>query len=666
MPARWTRLVLRYRLPVLVAWAAALVAGTVASTRLTPLLSNSFDVPGTGSDRARRLLASDFGERPDGTFTVVFPVRHPTDRALQRRLRERVAAAATAIPGARLGLVRTAGGVVFVDVATRFDLQQAKLHTDALRRALAGEPRALVTGQPAVQRDVDPVFAGDLRRGEAIAVPLTLLVLVAVFGLSWAILVPFAFAACTIAASIGVVFLIAHELSMVTYVRNLVELVGLGLAVDYSLLVVHRFREELARGGSTTDAIERTMASAGRAVAFSGLAVAVGLGLLLLVPVPFIRSMGVGGLLVPLASIAGALTLQPVLLSLLGPHVGRRRERGLWGRLAATVTGRPVTFGAAGILLLVALAAPALHLRVTPGSLTGIPSSAESVRGYELLRGALGGGIVTPTHVVIAPAAPGAAHRLVTELLHDRETLLVASGRRPPFVGGDAQQVVVANRHEWGDAVTRAYVRRIRDVLVPRARFPAATRVVAGGAPAQGLDFLDRTYGAFPWVVVAALALTYLVLLRAFRSVLLPLKAVVLNVLSVAAAYGVLATVFGHPIEAWIPVFLFGTLFGLSMDYEVFMVSRIREAHDAGETDADAVALGLERTGRIVTAAAAIMIASFLGFAAGRIEGLREFGVGLAVAVALDATVVRALLVPSLMTLLGRWNWWLPSRGAEG
>jgi RND superfamily putative drug exporter len=207
------------------------------------------------------------------------------------------------------------------------------------------------------------------------------------------------------------------------------------------------------------------------------------------------------------------------------------------------------------------------------------------------------------------------------------------------------------------------FVRGLRRDTIPRARFPQGTSVYAGGAPPQGVDFVDRTYGAFPWLVASVVLLTYAVLLRAFRSFVLPLKAVLLNLLSVAATYGVLAAVFDRPIEAWIPLFLFATLFGLSMDYEVFMVSRMREAHDAGLSNAEAVAYGLERTGRIVTAAAAIMIAAFSGFAVGRIEGLRQFGFGLAVAVAIDATLVRALLVPSAMAVLGRWNWWLPGEG---
>ncbi|HEX7626292.1 MAG TPA: MMPL family transporter [Gaiellaceae bacterium] len=658
MLERWAHLVMRFRALVLLVWLAVLVAGVLASMHLTPLLANSFSVPGTDSERARQILQQQFGERPDGTFTVVFRTHD------KRGLAARIARAARAVPTGRPGLLHTESGLIFADVSTSFDLQHAKRYTAALRHALRGSPPALVTGQPAVQADVDPVFASDLRRGEAIAVPLTLLVLLAVFGLSLAVAIPFLVAACTIAATLGLVYLIAHEVSMVAYVQNLVELIGLGLAVDYSLLVVHRYREEIARGGTPEDAVARTIATAGRAVAFSGSAVAVGLGLLLVVPVPFIRSMGIGGLLIPLVSVAAGLTLQPALLSLLGSRIGARRTDGaFWGRLSRAIMHRPWRFLAAGTAVLVALAVPAVTLRLTPGSLTGIPSSAESVRGYDALRDALGGGLVTPTHVVIVDGGAAATKRLANELFHDPEVLVVASGKRPPYVagGGRYRQVIVANRHEWGDAATRRFVDHLRTQLIPQARFPRDAHVYAGGAPPQGVDFVSRTYGALPLLIVFVLAFTYLVLLRAFRSAVLPLKALVLNALSVSATYGVLSLVFNHPIEAWIPVFLFATLFGLSMDYEVFMVSRMREAHDAGETDRDAVAHGLEQTGRIVTAAAAIMVAAFSGFVVGRIEGLREFGVGLAVAVTLDATIVRALLVPSVMAVLGRWNWWLPT-----
>ena len=648
---------MRFRVLVVLAWLAVLAAGIVASTRLSPLLANSFSVPGTDSERARQILQTHFGERPDGTFTVVFKTHS------KRGLAARVARAARVVPTGSPGSLQTEGGIVFADVRTTLDLQHAKRYTGALRRALRGSPQALVTGQPAVQADLDPIFRADLHRGEAIAVPLTLLVLLFVFGLSLAVAIPFAVAGCTIAGTLGVLYLIAHEVSMVAYVRNLVELIGLGLAVDYSLLVVHRYREELRRGLDPDDAVVQTIATAGRAVAFSGGAVAIGLGLLLVVPVPFIRSMGIGGLLIPIVSVVAAFTLQPALLSLLGARLaGRARGGAFWGPYARAVMRRPRTFLAAGSLVMIGLALPAATLTLTPGSLTGIPSSTESVRGYDALRNALGGGLVTPTHVVIVNGGAAATERLVSGLAHDPETLVVARGKHPPYVadGGRYRQVIVANRHEWGSATTRRYVERLRDTLIPAARFPAGAQVYAGGAPPQGVDFVSRTYDAVPWLVLCVLLFTYLVLLRAFRSALIPLKALVLNALSVAATYGVLAVVFNHPIEAWIPVFLFAALFGLSMDYEVGMVSRIREAHDAGEDDIAAVSHGLQQTGGIITAAAAIMVAAFMGFVVGRIEGLREFGLGLAVAVTLDATIVRAILVPSAMAVLGRWNWWLP------
>jgi uncharacterized membrane protein YdfJ with MMPL/SSD domain len=668
VPERWTAVVLRFRLAVIAAWVAVLAGGVVATARLPPLLSNSFTVPGTDSDRARLLLERRFGERPDGTFVVVFRGRHANAAALRRR----VARAARAVPTAHVAVLRTDGGVVWAEVATTLDLAHAKAYTPALRRALAGSPHALVTGQPAIQHDLDPIFASDLRRGEAVALPVAFAVLVAVLGWSLAIAVPFVFATCTISATLLAVYALAHALSMVSYVTNLVELIGLGLAIDYSLLVVHRFREELARGGAVDDAVARTMASAGRAVVFSGVTVAIGLGLLLFMPVPFIRSMGVAGFLIPLASVAAAVTLQPVLLSLLGRRAGRPRtlDGGFWTRLAGAIMRRPLTFLAAGATLLLAAAAPVAWLHLSPGSLASLPQSTESARGLSLLRTHVGNGVVTPTQVVVsrAHAARPAIARLADELFHDPEVYAVASGRHPPFVdrGGTTARIVVVGRHEYGDPRSQRLVRRLRAKLAPAARFPPGANPVAGGPPPQGVDFLDRSYAAFPWIVAAAVVLTYLLLLRAFRSLLLPLKAVILNALSVAAVYGILVVVFGgDPVDGWIPIFLFATLFGLSMDYEVFLVTRMREAWDETHDNRVAVARGLERTGRVVTAAAAIMIVAFGGFVVGRVPGLQQFGVGLALGVLLDATIVRALLVPSLMAVFGRWNWWLPVRIAR-
>jgi RND superfamily putative drug exporter len=693
VPERWTRAVLRFRAPILLAWLAVLVVGVLAAIALPKHLSNTFTVPGTESDSARQILQHHFGERPDGIFTVVFQAHRADLAGAQRRLD----AAAKLVPGAHATRLRADGGLLYGEIDSTLDLQHSKGYTTPVRRALAGEPRAYVTGQPAIQHDLEPVLSHDLLRGEAIALPIALAVLFAVLGLSLAVLVPFAFAACTITATLAVVFALAHAFTMVSYVSNLVELVGLGLAIDYSLLVVYRFREEL--DDDVDAAIVRTMATAGRSVLFSGATVAIGLGLLLFVPVPFVRSLGVGGFLVPLLSMAAAMTLQPALLSVLGDRGMRRIEllpaardldRGFWSRLARAIMRRPVRFLAVGAAILIAAAVPAAWLKVTPGSISALPAGNDSVRGVELLRDRVGAGALTPTEIVVdtgqgggvrTPELKRALARLTNATFHDREAYITASGPRAPYVDATSRytRVYVVGRHEYGAEQSQQLVRRIRNDHVPAARFPAGMHVFVGGAPAQGVDYLSRSYAWFPWLVAAALVLTYLVLLRAFRSVLLPLKAVLLNVLSVAAVYGLLVVIFRwgigadllglykvDQIEGWIPIFLFAMLFGLSMDYEVFLVTRMREAWDRTHDNARAVAEGLERTGRIVTAAALIMVAAFSGFVAGRVAGLQEFGAGLALAILIDATLVRMILVPSLMAIFGRWNWWLPRRGGRG
>jgi len=694
VPERWTRAVLRRRAPILVCWIAVVAVGAFGAMRLTGLLATTFAVPGTDSERARTILAKDFRERTDGVFTVVFATRG--DR---RQIRARLAAAAGVVPTGHVEQLLSAGGVTWAEIQTTLDLQHAKKYTPTVRRALAGDPRAYVSGQPAIQHDLDPILSSDLKRGETIALPIALAVLIAVLGISFAVLVPFALAAATIALTLAIVYGIAHEVLMVSYVTNLVALVGVGLAVDYSLLVVSRFREELARTDAIDDAIVRTMETAGRSAIVSGASVAVGLAVLVAMPVPFIRSLGIGGLLVPLSAIAATATLQPVLLSFLGRRGARYRtlglplpvlpgrtdiDTGLWARLARSIMRRPKTVLAVSAAVLVAAAIPAVFLRVTPGSLEALPRSPESVHALTILRGAVGAGAISPTEIVVDSGRPGGARseavhsavvRLAHRLLDDPEVYVVAIGRQAPYIStsGRYARLIATGRHEYGDPPERALVHRIRDTLVPAAHFPAGARAYVGGGPAQGVDYLSRAYGLFPWLVVGVLALTYLILLRGFRSIVLPLKAVALNLLSVAAVYGLLVVVFRWgvgadlfglyrvpAVEGWIPIFLFAMLFGLSMDYEVFLVTRMRESWDHVADNTRAVAHGLERTGRVVTAAAIIMVAAFSGFVAGHVAGLQEFGAGLALAVLLDATVVRALLVPSLMAVFGRWNWWVP------
>jgi len=689
--------VLRHRRAVLVAWVAVFLAGGLASARLSPLLSNTFRVPGTDSERVRAALQERFGDRPDGSFTVVFELSHPSTAADVARLQRVVDRAAGAVEGGRPTALLTAGrNVVFGDVVSTLSVADAKGYTEPLLRALGRPPgveHAYVTGAGPIQHDLDPIFSGDLKKGEGIAIPIALVILVAVFGISLAVTIPFVFAACTITGSLGILYGVAHLAETPTYTTNLIQLIGLGIAVDYSLLVVYRFREELARGLDRDDAVVRTMQTAGRAVIFSGAAVALGLALLLAMPLPFMRMMGVAGFLIPCVSILAAATLQPALLSFYGRRgTARRRilpgepldpERGGWARLARSIMARPAAYLAAGTALLVAAAVPAFFLELTPGSTFGIPRSPQAIRGFDLLRDAVGPGAVAPAQVlvhtregsVLEPRVQAAVGRLVASARRDPEVAAVYSGRAGRYVDPSRryEQVILAGRHDYGFPEAQSFVRRLRHELIPAAGFPREADVRVGGAPAQGVDFLHEAYTYFPPLIAAVLLLTYLLLLRAFRSLLLPLKAILLNLLSVGAAYGMLVVVFKWgagrelfglyqfgQVEGWIPIFLFAMLFGLSMDYEVFLVTRMRETWDGGADNVTAVAHGLERTGRIITAAAVIMCAAFSGFVAGRIVGLQQFGLGLAVAVFVDATVVRSLLVPSLMAIFGRWNWWLP------
>ncbi len=383
---RLTRLMIRHRWAVLAVWLVVLLGGGYASTKLSGLLANTFTVPGTDSERVRTVLSRDFGDRSDGSFTVVFQLEDRTagDPRVGEALQTRLDRAAHVVPTGHATELRVGGPhLVYGDVTSTLTLSDAKGYADDLLKAV-GTPEgahAYVTGAAAIQAGLDPIFNSDLARGESIALPIALLVLLAVFGLSWAITMPFLFAGSTIMGTLGIVYLLAHELTMATYVTNLVQLIGLGIAIDYSLLIVYRFREELERPGSVDDAIVRTMATAGRAVIFSGATVAIGLALLIAMPIPFMRSMGIGGFLIPLVSIAAAATLQPALLSIYGRRGTKRvhvaefmrtrlhiplpsfpgttdPEKGFWVRLAHSIMRRPVLYLVAGSALLLSLAVP--------------------------------------------------------------------------------------------------------------------------------------------------------------------------------------------------------------------------------------------------------------------------------------------------------------------
>ena len=705
---RLTGFVIAHRKRIVACWLVLFALGGYAAANLGGLLSNRFSVPGSESERGLNLIKDRMGDRSDGAFTLVATgVDSPADRATVQAAARR---GARAVKGGKAGpLLPAARGIVYAQIATPLENQDATKATPQVRAAIGRTPgvTTYLSGFPAINHDTQKIFNEDLGRGEIIGVPIAILVMVLMFGTLGGIFVPVAFAAMTIPTTLGLVWVVAHAMDMAIYVTNIVALIGLAIAIDYSMLVVFRYREELARTPDPHAALRTTMATAGRATLFSGMTVAIGLALLVLMPLPFIRSMGVGGLLVPLVSIAASATLLPAMLAMMGRGVNRLRiiparwlERraaadasGFWHRLATAIMRRPVAFFAAAAAVMLVFALPAFGLRVTGGDNRGTPLTTEATRGLHVLETTLGAGALAPHQIVVDtrvaggvqdPRVRAAEARLVAQLRRDpaiQPPTIAAPALVSPAIAREASlvdragrvlQVRAAGRTDSGTQQAMDLVRRIRDRYIPASGFPSRADVLVTGAPAFGVDFIAKAYGVFPWLVLAVLVVTYLVLLRAFRSVVLPAKAVVMNLLSVGATYGVLVVAFQHgwgrgvgfdhtpQIDGWIPIFLFALLFGLSMDYEVFLLSRIREEWDRRHDNEQAVAYGLEHTGRIITAAATIMIAAFAGFVFGSFPALKEFGLGLSAAILLDATVVRAVLVPATMKLLGRWNWYLP------
>ncbi len=697
MLARWTRVVIRYRALVFFSWLGILGLGILAGAHLNAHLTTSLNVPGSKSAQADQILETAFHENVEGSFTILYKFKNATPAQIER-FKSEIAAAVTEIPTARVAQVKALGGVLFASVSTSFDLNSGAQYTAKLRAALQknGLPNALVSGPPAIKSDVTPILGSDLRRGEIVALGLALVLLLLFLGLSWSIFIPFLFGAGAISLAIGLVYLLAQKFLMVVYVPNIVELIGLGLAIDYSLLMLHRLRRETRDNDvDFSKAIIRTMETAGRTVVISGASVAIGLATLLLIPVPFVRSLGLAGILIPLVSMAAALTLQPALFSILGDS-GIRSHRfhglikntegsdGFFGRVAHAVIKRPKSTFISALLVLLIGASGILSLRVTPSSLTAIPASLESAKALSIITGKAGAGSITPSQLIIDLGTAGSAESVavqtkVTDLsksiLKDPEVFVVATDKSEPFVDATGRfvRLYIFGRHTLGTPETNRLVTTLRTKFLNPSHFPEGTKFYLAGAPAQGIDLVSQILHSAPWIALLILFLTYVILLRGFRSIILPLKAILLDLFSIAVAFGSTALVFRFGwgksllglyqldrIEIWVLVFLFAVLFGLSMDYEVFIVSRMREAKDAGKSNEDAITEGLSQTGGVVTAAAVILVGALSGFIWGHFAGLQELGVGLAIGILVDATIIRALLLPSTMVLLGRWNWWLP------
>ncbi|HKO83468.1 MAG TPA: MMPL family transporter, partial [Actinomycetota bacterium] len=529
-------------------------------------------------------------------------------------------------------------------------------------------PRVLVGGDEIAREEFQDQAQEDLERGETLALPVMLVLLLLVFRGFVAAVTPLLVAVVAVAGALLILLGVSHVADISAYSVNVITMLGLGLAVDYSLLVISRFREERAAGLELPEAIERTLATAGRTVAFSGLTVAAALCGLLAFAEPFLRSLAWGGIGVVLVAMVAAVTLVPALLGLWGrrirPGPAPATDRGVFYRLSRVVQRAAPVIVVAVAALLVLLAVPFRHARLENSGLESLPRSSASRQLFDTVDARFAGGGTDPI-VVVVESVPGSP--LVADYLH-RVGQLPGVARVEPRQGTPPQLTVldvVPQGTSEGPVATRL-VQRIRALERPVA-------VGVTGPAAFLVDYRDSLTSRLPYALGLIGLATFALLFLMTGSVVVPVKAIVMNMLSLGASFGALVWVFqeGHlsgvlgfdppgMVDITVPVLIFVFAFGLSMDYEVFLLSRIKEAWDETGDNDRAVALGLQRTGRIVTSAAALIVIVFLGFAAGELLTIKEVGLGMAIAVVLDATVVRMLLVPATMKLMGRWNWWAP------
>ena len=563
----------------------------------------------------------------------------------------------------------------------------------AVVKRLDADPRfaVTITGDRTINHDFADLSQHDLKTGELqFGLPAALIVLVLVFGAVVAGLMPVLMAIAAIIVGLGLVAVVAQAWELSIFVVNMLTGMGLALGIDYSLFVISRYREERNVGREQFDAIGRAGATASRAVFFSGSAFVVAMFGMLIVPNTVMRSLAAGAILVGIVSVAAALTLLPALLGLLGdrvnalrvPIIGRASvdradpEGRIWRAIVTRVLRRPGLSLAIAVAALVALASPVLGLNIGTAGVTTLPDRFISKGGFEELQRDFPRLRIYPVRVVIANDASSPRVQQSIQQLRHR----IAGDHRftsssvVRSANGNAALVLAPLRSDPATPPAVSAVRNLRDQVIPAVFANTGAQVYVGGNTSEQIDYLDSVTNPTPIVFAFVLGLTFILLTVVFRSIVIALTAVVLNLLSVGAAYGLLVLVFQRgfatgllgfehspTIEAWVPLFLFSVLFGLSMDYQVFLLSRIRERYDERGDTADAVQHGVASTARIITGAALIIVVVFLGFAMGDLVMFQQMGFGVAVALLLDATVIRSVVLPSAMKLLGRWNWYLPT-----
>ena len=751
MFGRWGRFV--YRRRRWVATLAILVAGIsfgFAGRASSVLSTGGWYDPSAESQQVATRLATDFGQG-GSTLAVLFQDAGRTD-ATSPAFQAEVAGALTAVTAdvrvsSVIGYAQTGssrfisrtGDATWVLLSLNLNQDQAIKAVDGIRSEISAPSGMSVslTGSAALSEAMSAQTERDLARAETVSLPIALVILLLVFGSLVAAGLPLFVAGLTIPTSLAIVWILAQRITMSVFVTSVVTMLGLALAIDYSLFMVSRFREELACGATVEEAIERTVATSGKAVAFSGTAVAIGLSGLLLFRAPTLSSMGIGGALIALCSVAYALTFLPAALAILGPRVERLRlhnpfrrstalapaeasgatdpptttapARGRWERLAAAVMARPVAVLAPILVLLLALGLPFLGANQGVPGANVLPTGLEARAAWDTIETQFPAGETSPIDLLVTVQGdPLSSQNVAALTAYSAQLASVAGVSRVdgPFSLADktrhplptpaisiALAAPAASRPAALNALLATDVRGSAvhmQVISPLAGTQAGQTLVktirnlapgggmsvaVGGTDASALDFLRAQDSQMPLAIGFILVAMALMLMLQFGSVVLPLKAVVMTLLSLTASFGALVWIFqdgnlsgllgftspGFTV-ATIPILMFAVIFGLSMDYEVLLLSRIQESYRKSGDTRQAVSEGLARTGRVITGAALIMVTVFAAFGLADMIIIKSLGIGMAIAVLLDATIIRALLVPATMRLLGRWAWWAPSQ----
>lgn len=692
--AAWGRYAARHWGRVVLAWTVFVVVLGVVGYNERGRFADDLTMPGAESQAARDLLEQRFPQQAGDPAMLVMQssqgfgdagVRAQVERLVEefRRLPDVVAVTSPYADGNRS--ISRDGVTAFATIqyAERgIEVSDASIAAlfDAVERLSTPELR-LEAGGPVVQ-------AGEVvppGRSEAIGLAAGAVILLIAFGSLVAMGLPMATALFSLGTGIVVVLLLARVLAMSTFTPSFAAMIGIGVGIDYSLLVVTRYRAELSQGQPVVEAVAVAIDTAGRAVIFAGSAVAIALLALFTVGIEFVTAIGVAGATVVVTSVLGAVTLLPALLGLAGTRIDRwkigtfhavetRDGSSLWYRFAVRIQRHPIVPLIAALAVLLILAVPALDMRLGFSDAGNNPQSLHSRRAYDLLARGFGPGFNGPFIVAVDLPPDGAdaiLSRLTDAFTRTEGVAFASAARMSP--NGDAAVISVVPAGSPQDESTAQLLDRLRHHVIPETTAGTEVRAYVGGITATFSDLGDRIASRLPFFLLIVIGLSFVLIMVVFRSIAVPIKAAVMNLLAIGAAYGVLVAIFQWgwlsgplgivgqgPVESFLPMMLFAVLFGLSMDYEVFLLSRIRENYVHGMDNSQSVAHGVSQTARVITAAAAIMVAVFLSFGLSEGRIIKEFGIGLGAAIFLDATLVRLVLVPTVMELLGNINWWFP------